>query len=281
GVLPELRYVAPYQSSSPWYQIRPGKTLEVSVPLTVLGNHHFVELRDTDRAVDVTKVELVFPRFPANLSEFLATIPRIVANGFMNFWYADRYGNIIGLKEQFPTALIQGFQHALLVLAAMGAARACAEFGSWAPVLAFWAGGLMVGIDWLDERHNMPFMSAVCLLAGLGVTWLGTLFFIRRSYFKSLPVLIGTALLVLGAMSAALDATSVPFIAWTRLSDLSVPLVLIGGSVLLWSDCSALNPVRRLAALTPVFIFLLAYMCWVSTEPTPRWKHHYADIPRD
>jgi len=40
GVLPELRYVAPYQSSSPWHQIRPGKPLEVSVPLTVLGNHH-------------------------------------------------------------------------------------------------------------------------------------------------------------------------------------------------------------------------------------------------
>jgi hypothetical protein len=281
GVLPELRYVAPYQSSSSWHQIRPGKTVEVSVPLTVLGNHHFVELRNTDRAVDITKVELVFPRFPANVSEFLTTIPRIITNGFMNFWYADKYGNIIGSEEQFPNALIQGFQHALLVLAAIGAARACVEFGSWVPVLAFWVGGLMVGIDWLEERHNMPFMPAVCLLAGLGVTWLGTRFFIRRSYFYSLPFLIGTALLVLGAMCAALDALSVPFIAWTPLSNFSLPLALTGASVLLWNEYSALNPARRLAALTPIFLFLLAYTCYVSTEPTPRWKHHYADIPRD
>jgi hypothetical protein len=281
GALPELRYVAPYQSSSPWHQIRPGKTLEVSVPLTVLGNHHFVELRDTDRAVDITKVELVFPRFPANLSEFLLTIPRIVANGFMNFWYADRYGNIIGSEEQFPTALVQGFQHALLALAAIGAARACVEFGSWAPVLAFWVGGLMVGIDWLEERHNMPFMPAVCLLAGLGVTWLGTLFFVRSSNLYSLPFLIGTALLVLGATSAVLDALSAPLIAWTPLSNFSLPLALTGGSILLWNEYSALNPARRLAALTPIFLFLLAYTCYVSTEPTPRWKHHYADIPRD
>jgi 4-amino-4-deoxy-L-arabinose transferase-like glycosyltransferase len=281
GVLPELRYIAPYQSSSPGHQIRPGKTLEVSVPLTVLGNHHFVELRDTDRAVDITKVELVFPRFPANVSEFLTAIPRIITNGFMNFWYAETFGNIVGGSEQFPDALIQGLQHALLALAAIGAARACVEFGSWAPVLAFWAGGLMVGIKWIEQRHNMPFMPAVCLLAGLGATWLGTSFFVRRSYFYSLPFLIGTVLLVLGAMCAALDALSVPFIAWTPLSDFSLPLALTGASVLLWNECSALNPVRRLAALTPIFLFLLAYTCYVSTEPTARWKHHYANIPRD
>jgi hypothetical protein len=282
GVLPELRYVAPYQSHSPWHQLRTGKPLEVSVPLTVLGNHHFVELRDTDRVVDITKVELVFPRFPANLSEFLTTIPRIITNGFMNFWYADKYGNIIGSGEQFSNALIQGFQHALLALAAIGAARACVEFGSWAPVLAFWVGGLMVGIDWLEERHNMPFMPAVCLLAGLAVTWLGTLFWVRRSYSYSPPFLIGMALFALGAICAALDALSVAFIAWTPLSNFSLPLALTGASVLLWNERSALSPARRLAALTPIFLLLLAYTCYVSTEPTPpRWKHYYADIPRD
>jgi hypothetical protein len=124
-------------------------------------------------------------------------------------------------------------------------------------------------------------MPAVCLLAGLGVTWLETLFLVRRSNLYSPPFLIGTALLVLGAMSAALDALAAPFIAWTPLSDFSLPLALTGGSVLLWNEYSALNPGRRLAALTPIFLFLLAYMCYVSTEPTPRWKHHYADIPRD
>ena len=205
----------------------------------------------------------------------------MVANGFMNFWYAETFGNIVGGSEQFPDALIQGLQHALLVLAAIGAARACVEFGSWAPVLAFWVGGLMVGIDWLEQRHNMPFMPAVCLLAGLGVTWLGTLFFVRSSNLYSLPFLIGTALLVLGATSAALDALSAPFIAWTPLSNFSLPLALTGGSVLLWNEYSALNPARRLAALTPIFLFLLAYTCYVSTDPTPRWKHHYANIPRD
>jgi hypothetical protein len=109
GVPPELRYIAPYQSSSPWHQIRPGKTLEVSVPLTVLGNHHFVELRDTDRTADITKVELVFPSFPANVSEFLAAIPRIVTNGFMNFWYAETFGNIAGGRNNFRMPWFRAF----------------------------------------------------------------------------------------------------------------------------------------------------------------------------
>jgi hypothetical protein len=281
GVPPELRYIAPYQSSSPWHQVQPGRTLEVSIPLTVLGNHHFVELRDTDQAADITKVELVLPGFPVNVFDFLTAVPRIITNGFMNFWYAETFGNIAEDAEQFPDPLIQGLQHFLLVLAAIGAARACVEFGLWAPILAFWVGGLMVGIKWIEQRHNMPFMPAVCLLAGLSVTWFAASFFDRRCCFYSLPFITCTMLIVLGAMCAALDALSVPLVAGTPLSDLSVPLVLIGGSVLLWSDSAALNSVRRLAALTPIFIFALSYMCWIAAEPTPRWKHHYADIPRD
>ena len=281
GAPAELRYIAPYQSSSPWQQIRPERSLEVSVPLTVLGNHHFVELKDTDRIADVTKVELVLPSLYASALPFLGTIPKIVTNSFMNFWYAEEFGNVVGSSEQFPNDLIQGFQHALLVLAAIGAARACAQFGAWAPILAFWAGGLIVGLKWIEQRHNMPFMPAVCLLAGLGATWPVMSFFVRRSYFYSLPFLIGAMFLVVGVISAALDALSVPLIAWTPLSDASVPLVLVGGAFMLWSDCSSLSSVPRLAALTPIFIFLFAYMCWLSTEPTPRWKHHYTDIPRD
>ena len=221
-VLPELRYVAPYQSSSPWHQFQPGKPFEVAVPLTVRGNHHFVEVRDPDRAVEIKSIELVFPRFPANASEFFAAVPRIITNGFLNFWHAEMFGNVVK-TEQFPNALTQGLQHVLLVLAAIGAARACLEFGTWVPVLAFWVGGILVGFDWHEERHNMPFMPAVCLLAGLGVTWLGTSLFARRSHFYSLPVLFGTTLLALGAMCTALDAFSIPVIAMDAAERLFAP----------------------------------------------------------
>jgi hypothetical protein len=281
GVLPELRYVAPYQFASPWRQIRLGKPLEVHVPLTLLGNHHFVEVRGTDGTVEITKVELVFPRFPTNMPELIVTVARIFANGFMNFWYADTYGNIVAGSEQFPNAFIHGFQRFLLVLAGIGLGRAFIEFRHWAPIIALLAAGVMVGIDWIENRHNIPFMPALCLFAGLGTAWLGTIFFGRRRFFYPPPILIGIALLVLGAIGAAMDALSFPLVAWTPLSDLSLPLALAGGSVLLWIEYSVLQVVRRLAALLPIVIFLMMYLCFISTDPTPRWKHNYTNIPLD
>jgi hypothetical protein len=147
--------------------------------------------------------------------------------------------------------------------------------------MAFWAAGVIVGFDWIENRHNIPFMPAVCLLAGLGAIWLGMLLLIRRSCLYSLPLLTGTTFMLVGAICAAMDALSVPFIAWTPLSDLSLPLALTGGAILLWNACSALKVMRRLVVLSPIFIFLFAYVCYVSTDPTPRWRHHYASIPQD
>jgi hypothetical protein len=60
GVLPELRYVALISLLRHGTKFRRECCWKYPVPLTVLGNHHFVELRDTDRAVNITKVDLVF-----------------------------------------------------------------------------------------------------------------------------------------------------------------------------------------------------------------------------
>jgi hypothetical protein len=277
---PSFRYVVPYQWDSPWRQFENGSRFDLDIPITHFGNKQYIEVKGGGGADDYAITATIPGHFSRPLSA-LGAASRILTNTFLNFWFADDFGNLSG-SPQIPESLIQLAQRVTVVAAMTGAAVAFTEFSLWAPVLAFALSGVLGCMAWVEQRHNMSFMPAVCLLAGLGLAWMQRVLSAACARDGSLSpaaallARLGVATWALGLLILSLAGFSVPVFSQSPLGDLAVPLTVLGAVACVATTVSRAG--ERAAMLAVMAAGATLYGSYLWTSPTPRWHHHYIEM---
>ncbi len=208
---------------------------------------------------------------------------------FYHLWYPENAWRENAVVS--PEALNRF--HRLLVLVGLGGLGCAAvRWRAFAPLLALAPPFALLSIKWIEIRHNMPFMPALFLLAGLFVVHLGGWL---RTGWENRPGRVKGALALGGAAALSLAlywgtrfsrlAELLPSANPTtlgRLGDAAILVLAVAwGGVLTWLAAPSLGRARAaVAGFLPAGLFAALFGAYAFVASEPRWQRWVVDCNR-
>ncbi|MBN1994176.1 MAG: glycosyltransferase family 39 protein [Anaerolineae bacterium] len=211
--------------------------------------------------------------------KFIYIIAAVINLIFYHFWFAEN-----AWRESFllsPTAM-HWAQQILLGLGLGGVGIALIRWRTFAPLFAVLVTFCLVSVKVIEVRHNLPFMPAIFLFAGLFIVYL---FEWIKNYFgwtKDIVVLVVGIILVgvilIGSRLLVLFSSEI-FWLWIQpvtlgiAGDLAVVIfsLLVGGLVFRLSTPAWGRLSAAVAGFVPAVLLIILISSYAYINSGPRW----------